>query len=507
MEDTGYLVYHQGEFMSANTTIQNYVQAMRYSFQANKAGGLNVTFQLQLTGDGGGNWTLAVANRSLNINPGAPPRADVTITMNTDNYLKLAAGQLHVISAYRQGQVGVSGNQQLALKFAELFPAWASFVQTQPTPAPPPEAALSPAPTPGVARPTLADYVKAMPNGFRADRAGGLNVTYQFEFSGAEGGAWAVTVANGVCAVSQGRSASPNVVIRMSDAHFIELAKGRLSTVNGFRQGLFQLSGDLNLAAKFAEIFGAWANTVGTAPSPTPAPPPAPTPPPQPAPEPVPTPPPAPSPTPAPAPVTGTVHPRLMNGNFEEYQPYIRKGEAKFWKEPQFPEEYGKYWTLEIPDEKQGRLHIMNSLVFGKFAQRYFGGGGLNYKTEGTYSQVIASRYQFDLVLHQTVAAQPGREYTFSGRLVTYYKGTSPPAVHDKIFYRVGIDPTGGRDYKSPNVVWGPREGRDNEWRRPTVQAKAQAGAITVFLRIENTEKDVGETDLNLIHLDEFSLN
>lgn len=493
--------------MSGNATIENYVQAMRYSFQASKAGGLNVTFQLQLTGDGGGNWTLSVANRTLNINSGAPPRADITITMNTDNYLKLAAGQLQIISAYRQGQVGVNGNQQLALKFAELFPAWASYVQTQPaptpSPTPAPQPAPAPAPTPGAARPTLVDYVKAVPNGFRADRAGGLKAIYQFELSGAEGGAWAVTVTNGLCTVSQGHSPAPNVVIRMSDAHFIELAKGRLSTVNGFRQGLFQLSGDLNLAARFAELFGAWANSVGTAPAPAPTPTPAP----QPQPAPAPAPSPAPTPTPTPTPVTGPVNPRLMNGNFEEYQPYVRKGEAKFWKEPQFPEEYGKYWTLEIPDEERGRLHIMNSLVFGKFAQRYFGGGGLNYKTEGTYSQVIASRYQFDLVLYQTVAAQSGREYTFSGRLVTYYKGTSPPPVHDKIFYRVGIDPTGGRDFESPNIVWGPREGRDNEWRRPTVKTTAQAGAITVFLRIENTEKDVGETDLNLIHLDEFALN
>ena len=89
---------------------------------------------------------------------------------------------------------------------------------------------------------------------------------------------------------------------------------------------------------------------------------------------------------------------------------------------------------------------------------------------------------------------------------MNYFKGPSPPAVHDKIFKRIGIDPTGGRDYKAPTVVWSERDGRDNEWRYPAIKAKAQGNAVTVFIRIENTEADVGQTDLNTIHLDKFEL-
>jgi hypothetical protein len=110
------------------------------------------------------------------------------------------------------------------------------------------------------------------------------------------------------------------------------------------------------------------------------------------------------------------------------------------------------------------------------------------------------------VVFLQTVAAQPGREYTFKGSIVNFYRGTNPPPVHDKIFKTIGIDPTGGRDYTSSNVIWGERDGRDNEWRYPSIRAKAKGDAVTVFIRLENTEYDVGRTDLNIIHLDDFKL-
>ena len=148
----------------------------------------------------------------------------------------------------------------------------------------------------------------------------------------------------------------------------------------------------------------------------------------------------------------------------------------------------------------------MSSPVFGRFAQQYFGGKGLNYAYGGGNSQVITSQYGYDLVFMQTVAVQPGRTYTFSGLIVSYYKGTDNPATPDKIFKTLGIDPTGGQDYQSPHIVWGKRDDQDHAWINPSVSATARAGAMTVFIRLENTERNVGATELNLVHLDKFKL-
>ena len=90
--------------------------------------------------------------------------------------------------------------------------------------------------------------------------------------------------------------------------------------------------------------------------------------------------------------------------------------------------------------------------------------------------------------------------------IVSFYKGTSGERKDGVVFKTIGIDPTGGRDWSSPKVIWGERDGTDNAWRYPSVQATAQATAITVFIRLENTEKDVGETELNIVHVEHFTL-
>lgn len=482
--------------MSNGSNVVDYVEAMCKGFASNRAGGLDATYHLQLSGAGGGDWTVSVANGRCRTQPGRPSRADTQITMSTDSYLKLAAGRLNIRSAFQQGQIRIGGNQQLALKFAEIFPAWESHVQADASdPTPPVD--TRPAETEDT--PTLADYVRTMPNGFRPQKVGNLRATYQFNISGTGGGTWTVDVSNGTCSVSKVTTDAPNVVIDMSDKNFIKLAEGRLNTTQAYRQGQIKIRGDLNLAAKIPDIFGAWADTAGSTPFPTP---PAPSEPTQPKPEPT-----QPKPIPVPESSTGPIYPNLMNGSFDEYQPYIRKGEAKVWKEDRFPEQYGKYWTLQTIREKSGRrFHIMDSGVFGKFTQRYFGGGGRDYHIHGRHSQVITSRYEFDLVLHQTITAQPGKAYTFSGAMVSFFKGTSGAPVHGKIFKTIGIDPTGGRDHEGANVVWGDRDGRDNEWRYPSLTVEAQAQAITVFIRLENEEDDVGQTELNIIHLDNFTL-
>ena len=252
---------------------------------------------------------------------------------------------------------------------------------------------------------------------------------------------------------------------------------------------------------------------------PTPPPQPAPT-----APKPEPTRPSAPAPetkpepvapTPAPvqpeptqpaAPVSGDVYPQFMNSSFDEYQPFVYEGEAKVWKENRFPEEYGKYWKLDIVKVGKRRFHAMSSKVFAGFTQAYFGGGGHDYHIEGHHSQVFTSRNNFDIVLSQTFAAELGRSYTFSGAIVSFYKGTSGEQKDGEIFKSIGIDPTGGQAWNSDSVIWTDRDGKDNHWRYPSIKAKAQAKAISVFIRIENTSKDVGKTELNTIHLDKFKI-
>lgn len=485
--------------MATSASVEKHMQAIVQGFRPDKASGLNVTYQLQLTGGGAGTWTVTVASGRCMVGPGVTAKPDTAITMDADHFLDLAAGRLNVKSAYQKGEIRVAGNLNHALRFTEIFPAWAALVPPDAPSAPPQPPTPTPEPPAKPTSPALADYVRAMPSGFRQDKAGGLRATYQFQLAGSDGGSWTVTVANNSCTVAEGQTASPSVVINMNSNDFIRLARGQLNTNQAFQQGQIRVSGDLKLAARIPDIFRDWAKTVEAAPTPAPPPTPTPTQPPKPAP--TPTPPPTPAPPPA-----GPVHSTLLNGSFDEYQPYVRDGEAKVWKEAQFPEQYGAQWQLKVISEGDSRLHLMDSGTFGRFTQKYFGGGGRDYHIHGRHSQVVTSRYSFDLVFMQTVTAQPGREYNFSGSIVSFYKGTSGERADGKIFKTLGVDPTGGQDFRSPSVIWGERDGKDNEWRYPSLRVKAQSPALTVFIRLENTEKDVGQTELNIIHLENFKL-
>jgi len=58
----------------------------------------------------------------------------------------------------------------------------------------------------------------------------------------------------------------------------------------------------------------------------------------------------------------------------------------------------------------------------------------------------------------------------------------SDPNDHGELYQKVGIDPTGGTDWQSSNVIWGEARMQYDQFGLFTVEAVAQANTITVFL-------------------------
>jgi hypothetical protein len=94
--------------------------------------------------------------------------------------------------------------------------------------------------------------------------------------------------------------------------------------------------------------------------------------------------------------------------------------------------------------------------------------------------------------LYQQVAVTPGINYYANIVWLVFDSLANDAAVNQNvggIGRRIGIDPFGGTDSRSPNVVWS-----EDNWRNDCkicnvehVTVTAQAETITVFLRIEDT--------------------
>ena len=105
----------------------------------------------------------------------------------------------------------------------------------------------------------------------------------------------------------------------------------------------------------------------------------------------------------------------------------------------------------------------------------------------GNFSQKFFSTFAtHNAGLYQQVQVPVGSRLTFSAWVQVWSSEYhDPDSVVNPGNYRVyvGIDPTGGTDWNSPNVVWSGPYMEYNTWMHLEIQSVAKASTITVFLR------------------------
>jgi len=107
--------------MSVADDIKEILDKMPQAFVAEKAGDLEATIQLDLTGEGGGQWVVKVADSQIDLSEGETNSADLTLTMEASEYVALSMGEANPVSLFMTGKIKVQGNAMLALKFQDLF--------------------------------------------------------------------------------------------------------------------------------------------------------------------------------------------------------------------------------------------------------------------------------------------------------------------------------------------------------------------------------------------------
>ncbi len=164
----------------------------------------------------------------------------------------------------------------------------------------------------------------------------------------------------------------------------------------------------------------------------------------------------------------------LVNAGFEDGftergagELYVAVGWHYWYQDGPFQED-GYYRRPEFKGE-DARIHTNRRIHSGNWAQKFF----------TTYSTHNAG-------LWQQVNVPVGSRLTFSAWVQIWSsQEPDPGTVVDPGNYRVyvGIDPTGGTDWSSPNIVWSEPQMAYNTWLNPSVSTVAKAGTITVYLR------------------------
>ena len=105
-----------------NATPQDVFDGMRRSFQAQKAKGVHLKYQWQLSGPQGGEWWIEVNDRTYKMGKGKIPDPNVTFIAKDKDWVAICNDQLSGTWAYLTGRLKIRGDQGVARKLGEMFP-------------------------------------------------------------------------------------------------------------------------------------------------------------------------------------------------------------------------------------------------------------------------------------------------------------------------------------------------------------------------------------------------
>lgn len=89
-------------------TIPGSFAALETAFQPQKTTGVNRTIQFDFTGDEAGTWTLHVENGTMSYHEGAAESPNATVTVDSQDWLKVLKNELNPVTAFMGGKIKVS---------------------------------------------------------------------------------------------------------------------------------------------------------------------------------------------------------------------------------------------------------------------------------------------------------------------------------------------------------------------------------------------------------------
>jgi putative sterol carrier protein len=86
-----------------------------------KAKEINAIYQFDVTGEGGGSWTVDLTRDSGWVSQGKADNAQCTIELSGEDWLAIMNQTLNPMQAFMMGKLRVSGDMGLATKLGTVF--------------------------------------------------------------------------------------------------------------------------------------------------------------------------------------------------------------------------------------------------------------------------------------------------------------------------------------------------------------------------------------------------
>ncbi|EEY69755.1 uncharacterized protein PITG_06241 [Phytophthora infestans T30-4] len=207
---------------------------------------------------GAGAWLVDLKNGKGSVKSAtASDKADLTISLSEENFLKMMDNKLNPQQAFMKGLVKIKGNMGLAMKLNVVLAATRNYMKKKNTGAKPAGAAPAatvPETTGGLNAKEifrLLGEVVAKDGAAMTKKVKGI---IQFDITGA--GKWNLDLKSATPALTEG-SKKADVTFTINDADFVAIAMGKLNAQQAFMKGKLKLKGNMTLAMKLPVVFNA----------------------------------------------------------------------------------------------------------------------------------------------------------------------------------------------------------------------------------------------------------
>ena len=107
--------------MSEILSVKPVFEAMPTGLNKEASKDANVVYQFNLSGEGGGQFAVAIKDGTCTVNEGVVAAPDVTVSASASDYMEIVSGAYPFGLAFINGRLKVEGDLRLVLRMGKFF--------------------------------------------------------------------------------------------------------------------------------------------------------------------------------------------------------------------------------------------------------------------------------------------------------------------------------------------------------------------------------------------------